>query len=654
MRFNTYFLLVFFSLYSFQAISQQEKECNYIRLHQADQWIFGNMAHLDFSLDDPIASTTTSFPIYNGVSCVSDENGELLLFTNGINVWNGNFEVVQYGGGLKGNNFATQSSLIVPNPGNHKQYYVFTVDMYIPPIFNDGVNYSIVDFSGNSGGAVVSKNNHLFSKNSQKIIGTRHANGHDYWVITHGFGADEGNNFETLLIGDTGIIYQQGSNIGYKHEGNENNSAGYMKLSPNGKMLALVVPHDGVVEVFDFNASTGAISNAQPQPSNVGQFDYPFGVEFSADNSKLYVSTSPLGNATNYLYQFDLTSDDPFDNPVIIHQFDISENGANDSLMGALQLGVDGKIYLSKFKRGILGKSNLGIINNPNRPGLACNYNEVNNISNNGLNLNNGESLIGLPNFISSFLKIPHFTYYNQCHHDTTEFQITNKTNINQTNWDFDDPDGELVSNSAFSPTYVFTEPGDYNIELTEIFNDIDYRYLSTVRIHSLPFIDLGSGSDTIYILPNSSVQLDAGKYDAYFWLPGGSTKQYLDVTEEGLYTVTVTDSNCCKNSDMVYVAYANLYFPNAFSPESSISMNKEFKVLGAANALAEYRLIIYNRWGQMLFETNQSDEAWDGKFQGEFVPAGTYVWVSTFKSFESGAQESIDIITRGTVTIVK
>jgi len=654
MRLSAYFFLVFFSLFSLHSFSQQEKECNYVRPHQADQWIFGNMAHLDFSFDDPIASSTPSFPTYNGISCISNENGELVLFTNGINVWNSNFETIQYGEGLMGNNFATQSSLIVPNPGNHKQYYVFTVDMYIPPIFNDGVNYSIVDFAGNSGGAVISKNNHLFSKNSQKITGTRHANGHDYWVITHGFGADEGRNFDGWLVGDTGIIYQQGSNIGYKHEDNENNGAGYMKLSPNGKLLALVVPHDGVVEIFNFNTSTGVLSNAQPQPSTVGQFDYPFGVEFSADNSKLYVSTSPLGNATNYLYQFDLTSSNPFDNPVIIDQFDISESGSNDSLMGALQLGVDGKIYLSKFKRGMLGKSNLAIINNPNRPGVACNYNKVNNINNNGISLNGGESLIGLPNFISTFLRILHFTYYNQCHYDTTEFQITNKTNIDQTNWDFDDPDGELLSNSTFSPTYVFTEPGDYTVELTETFNNIDYTYSSTVRIYSLPFVDLGNGFDTIYILPNSSVQLDAGKYDAYYWEPGGSKERYLDVSEEGLYTVIVTDSNCCQNSDMVYIAYANLYFPNAFDPHSSISENKEFKVLGATNALAEYRLIIYNRWGQVLFETDQVDEGWNGKFQGEFVPVGTYVWVSTFKSFESGAQESIDIVTRGTVTIVK
>ena len=164
----------------------------------------------------------------------------------------------------------------------------------------------------------------------------------------------------------------------------------------------------------------------------------------------------------------------------------------------------------------------------------------------------------------------------------------------------------------------------------------------------------MGNGFDTIYILPNSSVQLDAGEYDAYYWQLVGSTEQYLGVTEEGLYTVTVIDSNCCQNSDMVYVAYANLYFPNAFNPESSIGINREFKVLGAIKALAEYQLIIYNRWGQMLFETDQPDEGWDGKFQGEFVPAGTYVWISTFKSFESGIQESIDIVTRGTVTIVK
>jgi len=273
---------------------------------------------------------------------------------------------------------------------------------------------------------------------------------------------------------------------------------------------------------------------------------------------------------------------------------------------------------------------------------------------NNGLYLNGSESLLGLPNFVTSFLDIPHFTFYNQCHHDTTEFRITNTANIEDTDWNFDDPGGHTVNNDLFYPTYVFSEPGDYTVELTETFNGLDYSYSYPVRIHPLPFVDIGEGSDTIYILPNSSITLDAGDYDFYEWQPDGSTGRYLDVTDEGLYSVIVTDSNCCRNYDEVYIKYSNLYFPNAFSPNSPVSLNREFKILGPVSALAEYHLMIYNRWGQKIFETNNPGEGWNGTYNGQEVPKGTYIWKAVYKSFESNIQEPLQVDNQGTVTVVK
>jgi hypothetical protein len=99
------------------------------------------------------------------------------------------------GSGLNGNNFASQSSIIIPNPGNSKQYFIFTTDMFISPIYVDGVNYSVVDFTNSGYGTVTSKNNLLFNENSQKISAVKHENGSNYWVIFHGFGPGKGKNF---------------------------------------------------------------------------------------------------------------------------------------------------------------------------------------------------------------------------------------------------------------------------------------------------------------------------------------------------------------------------------------------------------------------------------------------------------------------------
>lgn len=647
-------IITVFLLFFVLAQAFPQKDCNYQRPHEADVWVFGTKARIMFNVEPPANNpTSNSYSLPNGSASISDAAGNLLMFSNGLQVWNrGGYEMPN-GNGLKGNNFATQSSLFVPHPGNNKQYFLFTVDMYIPPLFTDGINYNIIDFSSDNNGQVISKNNLLLTENAQKITATLHENGKEYWVITHGFGSNKGNAFYSYLVSDTGLVTTPVvSNIGTTHQGNENNAGGYMKTSPDGSKIALLIPQIGVAEIFDFNKETGKITNVKS--SGPGAFIFPFGLEFSPNGSKLYISTSPLGNGTNFLYQLDLEASDPFASPYVVHQFEVNDFGPADSLMGAIQLATDGKIYLSKFRRGVLGKKNLGVVYNPDRPQLACNYNSLNYVLNGGFSLSGSESLIGLPNFVTSFLDIPHFTYYDQCYNDTTLFNITNKANIDDATWQFNNNDGELIYNDPLNPGYVFSDPGDYNVELSESFDGNSYSFTEQVRIHSLPIVDLGQGADTVYILPNSSIQLDAGDYDSYYWQPGGSTNRYLDVNQEGLYAVTVIDSNCCQNSDMVYIAFADLTYPNAFNPNSPIALNQEFKVIGNVTTLESYLLQIYNRWGQLIFETENPNEGWDGTQKGELVPGGTYVWSSVFKSYASDLQPQLTVKERGTVTLVR
>ncbi len=636
-----------------QLFSQSEDACNYKRPHNADKWVFGDKANLDFSGQQLVVNKTgTFYNSPNGIAVISDNDGNLKLFTNGITVWNKYYHVMTNGDGLKGNNFATQPAIILPVAGQSGKYYIFTLDMYIPPVFTDGVNYSVVDINKGNAGEVVSKNNFLFGENSQKVCAVKHANGNEYWVIFHGFGDNNGNQFLVYLLSDTLSTSPIISTVGSVHKGDPNNGGGYMKASPDGKKIALVIPADGKAELFDFDAETGKVSNAIASQKN--QFNFPFGVEFSPDNSKLYISTSPLGLDFNYLYQLDLSQANPFLNPVLIKSFEVNDLIGADSLMGALQLAPDGKIYLAKFKRGVLDNGNLGVIYNPDRAGTACNYNELNHQLNNGLSLNGAGSLIGLPTFASNFLDIPHFWVLNTCLHDTTQFEIRNKANIDVADWDFDDQAGNIIDNNIFSPSFVFSEPGDYDVKLTEHYGDESYQFHNSVHINPLPVVNLKKGNDTIYILQGSSVRLDAGDFDYYYWQPGGSTSRYYDVLSEGLYRVTVTDSNCCSNYDEVYVKYAKLQFPTAFRPGSSIAANSVFKVLGNITALAKYRLVIFNRWGQQIFETEDPTKGWDGTYNGKLAEMGTYIWVSVFNSFESGEKSAIKIKDRGVVTLIR
>ena len=656
-KYNLFQFSLFFIAFIFSASSlfAQDKDCNYKKPQQANQWIFGDKARVDFS-QDPIETnpTTIGYNMPYGVSTISDENGNLLFYTNGINVWNQGLYLMDNGSGLNGNNFSSQSSIIIPHPGDDKKYFIFSIDMFLTPLYVDGINYSVVDFTNNGYGVVTIKNIPLFNENSQKACAIKHENGRDFWVIFHGFGSNKGNKFYSYLVDTSGVVeIPIISEIGSTHSG-VNNERGYMKASSNGNKIGLVIPADGIIELLNFDKSTGHLST--PITSSVGDFYYPLGVEFSPNNSKLYVSTSPNGSDTSFLYQFDITTSHPFSNPITINKFYFSTISSSpaDSLMQALQLGVDGKIYVSKSNRGnSVGKSNLGVIYNPNRPGLACNYNELNYSPNNGLFLNGGTSLSGLPDFVSDFLNIPHFYYFNQCENDTTDFEIRNNANI-EPSWDFKDMNGTSILTDLMKPKHIFSEPGTYEVELTESYDGIEYLHTKGVIIYPLPNIEIGMGYDTIYILPNSSIRLEASEdYDIYSW-SDGSSNQYLDVNQEGLFSVTVNDTNCCTNTDEVYIKYAQLSYPTAFKPTSSFIENQTFTVIGNIGAIAEYQLQIFNRWGQLIFESDNPTESWDGNYNDSPAPMGTYIYSSVFTSFESGIQSSIDIKSKGTITLIR
>jgi len=650
--------IILLSLISFFLTTNlfSQVNCNYEPPRQAENWVFGNNAMINFSGGDANASLTPSDILFpNGSSIISASNGDLKLFSDGIVAKSGAFYTLSNGDGLQGNNFASQSSIIVPKPGNSRVYYIFTLDMYIPPVFTDGVRYSIAEFPESGPVSIISKNNLLFNENAQKISATQHENGRDFWIVTHGYGDNNGANFYSYLLNDSTLNTNAVvTSIGHPHNGNtsSNNGAGSMKISPDGSKLALVIPDDGIVEVYDFDNSSGKVSNLVSSTS--GQFVHVNGVEFSPDNSKLYFTITPLGDGTNFLYQVNLDDADPFASPFIVHQFDVQQNGTADSLFGALQLATDGKIYAAKFKKGAFEKPNLGVIYNPNRPLGTCNYNELNHNPNNGLYLNGGGSIIGLPSFVSTFLDIPHFYYADQCHHDTTTITIRNTSNIDDAVWDFGNPSGTLVVNDNLNPGFVYSEPGNYTISLTENYGTENYTYNKEVTIHALPNVVLADGVDTVYILENSSIQLDAGQWDFYEWAPGGSTERYLDVTQEGLYEVMVTDSNCCKNSAEVFIKFATISFPSAFNPKSNITINSNFKIVGEFGGFKSYRLSIYNRWGQLIFESEDPTEGWDGTYNGEDSPPGTYVYSANFESYASDLKPSLELKKTGTVTLLR
>ncbi|RMG93166.1 MAG: hypothetical protein D6706_15905, partial [Chloroflexi bacterium] len=114
-------------------------------------------------------------------------------------------------------------------------------------------------------------------------------------------------------------------------------------------------------------------------------------------------------------------------------------------------------------------------------------------------------------------------------------------------------------------------------------------------------------------------------------------------------YQVTVIDTNGCTGMDTVDVIVSStkiLYIPNAFTPNAD-GRNDRFNVY--AKGVERFNLKIFNRWGELMFETYDQYEGWDGYYKGELQPPGVYVYVTRviFRDKE-------EIIRKGSVTLIR
>lgn len=356
--------------------------------NQTNNWFFGSNLGLNFSGGNPILITGSAMNQAEGNATASDELGNLLFYTSGTTIWNRNNVVMTNGAGLLGHASSTQSAIIVQKPLSNNIYYVFTADAELWP---NGIRYSEVDMSLSAGlGAVTSnKNVLLITPSCEKLTAVRHCNNVDVWVISHDYNA---NTFRTWLVTSAGVnLTPIISNTGYAPISVTQQGYGYLKANSSGDKLAAAYygannsTSGNRVEIYDFNKSTGQVSNA----ISLGNVNGAYGVEFSRSGRYLYASTNP-----GYLYQWDLCASN-----IQGSKYLVSYAGA---FFGALQMGKDGKIYCV---RGI--NKWISRISNPEVYGGGCGFLDQAIITPSNSNF-------GLPNFASYYLYPQPYMFSNQ------------------------------------------------------------------------------------------------------------------------------------------------------------------------------------------------------------------------------------------------
>jgi len=599
--------------------------------HEADRWYFGQNAGLDFRPDDPEADPSNArLNVPTSPAVTADSLGNILFYTDGAKVYNRYDAVMPNGDGLHGYPGYTMPALIVPRPGSDSIYYIFTThacrENPDDPRIIYGFEYNEVRLNREGGaGDVTVKNKQLLPPEiSSKLTAVKHENGIDYWIITHRFNSTE---FDAFLVTSAGVdtMNYRSTSIGTLHTAPDstNNAKGYMKASPDGTKIALAIYGSGIIEIFDFDPAGGTLSNAV---TSLPVFDAAYGIEFSSDSRYLYATTTPATPPQpSYLYQFDTYKGGAIFND---GEFDTIASDILGSSFAGLQLGTDGKIYVT---RSPYGNASLSVIRNPKRPWPECNF------QSNALDLQGKKNRLGFPNFIQSYFDLPHFNVENVCYADTTYFSLQNNSNIDDALWEFTDTNN-AVSLTGINPRYVFSHPGSYEVKVTEYFNDTLFGpYTETVIVNELPIVDL---RDTVYMYPGSPILLDAGAgFTSYLWSTEENTQQII-VSDTGIYYVTVQNERCCLNSDAVVVLFFDVFVPNAFRPGG---VNSIFKAYSASpEAVTNFTMYIYNRWGQQVYVIKDIHEGWDGRISGKDAPGDVYVWMVSYDIERKGRAEKI------------
>ena len=148
------------------------------------------------------------------------------------------------------------------------------------------------------------------------------------------------------------------------------------------------------------------------------------------------------------------------------------------------------------------------------------------------------------------------------------------------------------------------------------------------------------------------------GSTVTYTW-PDNSHGQLFVVNQPGMYWVTI-ENYCGTDTDSLYVDFDNccaVGFPNAFTPNSD-GINDEFYLIHNYCGVYEYELKIFNRAGQVVFQSNDVEDKWDGTWNGKDLDMGVYVYTLSYKldgpTFDGGIPAEFPVFESGNVTLLR
>ena len=228
-----------------------------------------------------------------------------------------------------------------------------------------------------------------------------------------------------------------------------------------------------------------------------------------------------------------------------------------------------------------------------------------------------------------------------------TDSSVAGNSNDPITNWTWNFGDGTTSNNT--NPSLVYSTPGTYSVTLTVstdggcINNNnstpiIINAYASPIAQFSINATELHLPQDAL-ICTNQSI--GAVSYDWSFGDGGTSSDVhphyfYTSVGDFQIQLIAISLQGCRDTAYAYVKTDADFVFPNAFTPNEDGSSNGGYYTLGSldndiffpyTSGVVEYKLQIFNRWGELIFETTEIKQGWDGYYKGKLCQLGVYVW---------------------------
>jgi gliding motility-associated-like protein len=252
----------------------------------------------------------------------------------------------------------------------------------------------------------------------------------------------------------------------------------------------------------------------------------------------------------------------------------------------------------------------------------------------------------------------------NGCQPLTVSFIETSASNSQYLySWNFgNNSDNNLSFNQ--NTTHVFENAGIYDVGVSVVTDKGCKNSLlidNLIEVYKKPDAMFNANPDYVTIIdPTVSFYNMSLWAESYMWSFGDGDSSnienpyhsYSNIQDYVVSLIAISSNGCIDTvySKIIVDDIYSLYVPTAFSPDKD-GINDKFIVSGYGIDTDDFNMKVYNRWGEIIFESNDIFEGWDGTYgnNGKIVENGTYIWLVTFKTFNG-----IEYQKRGQVTVIR